>query len=117
MFRIFRVKGIQEPIEPKYGVDNEGEIIRIDGLESQIVSKKFMLGIRIEQAEIHCQIPDAAVDSVDARKGDEQCFHPRTLIYPIQAQGHVLHDGADVFATVDEMWKHIFGVPVSSYAL
>lgn len=76
-----------------------------------------MLSTGISETPIVVDVPEARVDGVHGRKGDEDCTMGCGLIDAIDAESHVEDDSCHVLAQVEQMWECIAGVMVSTEAL
>ena len=66
---------------------------------------------------VHDDVPDAAVDAVNACKHNKQCHHLRCPLNTEKTQRHAREDSKPVLSTVDQVREHIAGVLVTSQAL
>ena len=66
---------------------------------------------------VHDDVPNAAVDTVDACKHDEQCHHFRCSLNAEETQSHAREDGKAVLSTIDQVREHITGIVVTSQTL
>lgn len=76
-----------------------------------------MLSMRITQAPVVVDVPETSVNTVDGGKCDKRGLRGGSLVYTIDAQRGVEHDGRHVFAAVEQMRELVACVAVSPYTL
>jgi hypothetical protein len=76
-----------------------------------------MFGMRVAKTPVVIDIPEASVDAIDGGKGDEGSVRSGTLIVAVNAQARIEHDGSEVLAAIEQMWKLVPRVGITTYTL
>jgi hypothetical protein len=115
--RVVGEDGVKDPRKTQHGIEDHDHIVHPAALEGQNVTEHKVARVNLEEREIHKQIPDRCIHTVDGGKGNKEGQVAVRLLDAVDTQHHVAHDGHGVFAAVDQVWEDVAGIAVPANTL
>jgi hypothetical protein len=72
VLNVMPVYSVKDPVEAEDRINHDRSVVPPSVFEAKGIAQEWMLCVRVHQAPVHDDIPDAAVDSVDGCPEDEQ---------------------------------------------
>ncbi|KAK2006646.1 hypothetical protein LZ32DRAFT_595196, partial [Colletotrichum eremochloae] len=122
VLRVVGEDGVKDPGEAQDRVGHHDDIVRPAFLEAGDVAEEPKLAVRLEEGEVHEQIPDGCgrltcVDGVDGGKSNKHCQVAVRIVDAVHGERHGGQDGHCILATVREVREDVPRVSVTTQAL
>lgn len=117
MLELQRVHDVQHPGEAEDGVDNHGCVVPPYLLVAEFLAQEGVARTRVAERPVVVNVPEGGVGGIDDSEGDEGGFIGAGLVHAVDTEGHVVDDGCEVFAAIEEMGEFVACVPVAADAL
>ena len=112
-----RCNSIHHPVESQDWINAHGSVVPPHLFVSEFLPQEWVLGMRVTETPVVVNVPEGGVGGIDDSEGDEGGFIGAGLVHAVDTEGHVVDDGCEVFAAIEEMGEFVACVGVSTETL